>query len=109
MRHVKREYNPDTGITHDYYWDDIEQKMTVRNRHKVGAILDQNKRAQAGAIDGRYGNEMMHHVGDIPIAVVHKWKVELGVDVFDKNDMPKVKRLLTDPEYRYLRSNNKRL
>ena len=33
-------------------------------------------------------------VASIPLIIIEKWKRELGVDIMDKNDMPKVKKLL---------------
>lgn len=42
----------------------------------------------------------LQHVAEIPLIIVEKWKNELGVDVFNKDHWPKVKRLLNDPDYR---------
>jgi len=111
MKHFRTEYNSDLGITHDYYWDDVEQKMVVRNRHDVGDIIESNKRQQNNTIDSRYGDEMMHHVADIPMAVVMKWKTEHGCDILsnDPSDMKKARKLLNLPEYRYLKRTVKKL
>lgn len=106
MRHFKTEFNPYTGAREDYYWDDNSETLTVRNRHEVGDILEGNKRQQNASIDSRFGNEMLHHVADIPMAVVVKWKQELGVDVFSNDPWHKkrVRQLLNDPDYRYLKT-----
>jgi len=111
MYHFKTEINPVTGNREDYYWDEQTETITQRTRESVGDILEANKQQQSRAIDQRYGNEMMHHVADIPMSVVWKWKKDHGVDVFssDPDQKRKVRRLLNDPEYRYLRSNRKRL
>ncbi len=44
----------------------------------------------------------MRKVASIPLVVIEKWKQELGVDIMNKNDWPKVKQLLNDPENRFL-------
>ncbi len=40
----------------------------------------------------------------IPNIVIEKWKAEFGVDVLNKDHWPKVKKLLNDPEYRWLKT-----
>jgi len=111
MKHFKTEMNPVTGAREDYYWDDNEQKLTVRNRHEVGDILDGNKRDQARSVDHRFGGEMMHRMAEIPMAVVVQWKQKYGVDIFSSDPWHKkrVRQLLNDPEWRYLRTNTRKL
>jgi hypothetical protein len=111
MKHFATEVNPITGAREDYYWDEQEQTLTQRTRYDVTDVLESNKAQQANSIDKRYGKEMLHHVAEIPMGVVLKWKKEHGVDLFspDPDMKRKVRRLLNDPEYRYLRTNNKRL
>lgn len=111
MKHFKTDWNPITGARHDYYWDAVEEKLVVRNRHEVGSILEANKRQANQTIDQRFGKEMLHHVADIPMGVVAKWKAELGVDVFSNDPWHKkrVKQLLNDPENRYLKTTVKRI
>lgn len=46
----------------------------------------------------------MRKVASIPLIIVEKWKRELGIDIMNKAHMPKVKQLLNDPEYRFLRT-----
>lgn len=109
MKHFKTEFGD--GIRHDYYWDAAEEKMVVRNRHDVGGVIEANKSQQNQTIDSRYGNEMMHKVADIPMAVVWKWKTEFGVDVFSNDPWHKkrVRQLLNDPENRFLKTTVKKI
>jgi len=37
------------------------------------------------------------------------WKRDLGVDVFNKDHMPKVKKLLNDPDWAWLRTHESKL
>jgi hypothetical protein len=51
----------------------------------------------------------MRKVASIPLVVIEKWKRELGVDIMNKNDWPKIKQLLNDPENRFFRTNESKL
>mgnify|MGYP003132099854 FL=1 len=46
----------------------------------------------------------MRKVASIPLIIVEKWKREHGVDMMNKDHWPKIKKLLNDPEYRFLRT-----
>ena len=43
-------------------------------------------------------------IARIPIALILKWKVEEGIEVFNPQHKKAVMRKLHDPEYRYLRT-----
>tara|TARA_R110002050_G_scaffold111562_1_gene225236 strand:- start:227 stop:529 length:303 start_codon:yes stop_codon:yes gene_type:complete len=64
-------------------------------------LLDQNKRLQ----------QEDHHIKDelrlsarIPVTIYYEWKNKFGVDLYDKNHAPAVRRLLNSPDYRYLKT-----
>lgn len=111
MKHFKTEHNPITGVRHDYYWDDKNERMTIRNRHDVGDILESNKRQFNETTDARYGKEMVHHVADIPTSLWLRWKREEGVDILQNTPEAKkfLKRKLNDPDFRYLKRIDKRV
>lgn len=111
MQHFRTEINPVTGNQEDFYFDHEAGKLVQRTRHKVGEVLERNKRQANRTIDGRKfgGGEMLHEVANIPMGVVLKWKREHGVDVFNKEHKRKMLRLLDDPEYRYLKSTTAKL
>jgi hypothetical protein len=110
MELYKDEYNLD-GTRARYYWDAMNEKMTVRHTYDCGSILQQNKQAQIGTLDRRFGNEMLHHVAEIPNGVVIKLKREHDIDVFsnDPDQLKRLLRLLDDPEYKYLKTTVKGL
>ena len=43
------------------------------------------------------------------MVVALKWKEERGIDVFNRDHWPAVKKLLRDPEWRYLRTSPGRI
>jgi len=64
-------------------------------------LLDQNKRLQ----------QEDHHIKDelrlsarIPVTIYYEWKNKFGVDLYDKNHAPAVRKLLNSPDYRYLKT-----
>jgi hypothetical protein len=96
-----------TKLTYDHDTDSI-----VSNRvQDVQPILELNKKEALG--DSIYGPTNpasdMRKVASIPLVIIEKWKRELGVDVFNKDHMPKVKQLLNDPEYKWLRTHESNL
>jgi hypothetical protein len=74
----------------------------VQYRSDVTASIEANK-AQfndpARSIDG-----MGRKVASIPNAVAMIWLTRYGVDVFKKDHLPAVRKLLNDPEWRHLRT-----
>ena len=67
-------------------------------------LLDQNKRLQ----------QEDHHIKDelrlsarIPVTIYYEWKNKFGVDLYDKNHAPAVRRLLNSPDYRYLKTTSR--
>ena len=93
-------------IKRSFSYDHTDDKGVIHSVQDVEPLLDLNKKEQTG--DSMYGTGRgpmgMHKVASIPLVIIEKWKAELGVDVMNKDHMPKVKQLLNDPEYRYLRT-----
>jgi len=94
------DYDPFTGLMTFHDYDETEDKTFISYEQDVEPILDRNKRAQNEAT-GPMGD--MVHVASIPSSIQLKWLIEHGVDITNKDHMPKVKRLLNNSEYRYLK------
>jgi len=91
-------------------YDHDTDSIVVNRVQDVQPILDLNKKELNG--DSMYGpqtNNGMRKVASIPLVIIEKWKRELGVDIFNKDHMPKVKQLLNDPEYKWLRTHESTL
>ena len=92
-------------------YDHENDNLVVNRVQDVQPILELNKKEALG--DSMYGPanpaSSMRKVASIPLVVIEKWKRELGVDVFNKDHMPKVKQLLNDPEYKWLRTHESNL
>ena len=97
-------------IQTQFNYDHDKDNVVLKNTQDVQPILEMNKKEMAG--DSPYGaqnNPNMRKVASIPLVIIEKWQRELGIDIMDKNDMPKIKKLLNDPEYRWLRTHESNL
>src|ERR1700722_20221875 len=91
--------DPTTGTTSTFEYDDGEDKAYVHQTTDVAPILEQNKRQQTDGTGGWNKDRSMREVANIPFAVAEKWRLELGVDVFNKDHAGAVKKLLNSNEY----------
>ena len=93
-------------IKRSFSYDHTDDKGVIHSVQDVEPLLDLNKKEATG--DSIYGTGEgplgMRKVASIPLVIIEKWKAELGVDAMNKDHMPKVKQLLNDPEYRFLRT-----
>ncbi len=89
------EYDPVTKDTHIH---------TVFADRQTDLVLDDNKRLQNDGTNGWSPTREWKYVANIPNSVIHEWKVNRGIDVFDQNDWPKVRQLLNSSDYRHLRT-----
>lgn len=94
--------DPSSGT--EYWYDPEKDRMITRYVQDVESILNKNKREANASLNQRHKSEAMNKVASIPNTVVLKWKFELGVDIFNPAHADKVKKLLNDPEWRYLRT-----
>src|SRR3990167_3870057 len=100
------DHDPFTGIT-EYYHDLPDGKCMVETVQDVEERLDRNK-ALANHGDRGYGTDRdkwLRRVGSIPNVVILAWLKE-GIDIFSTDPAMKLKvrRLLNDPDWRWLRT-----
>jgi len=101
------DYDPHTRITTTF--DYIEDGTVILGHEAdVSPVLEQNKALQNFEDYSKKGiKDSWWHYATIPMIVIEKWKIEKGIDVFNKDHAKAVKRLLNDPEYRYLKTTAK--
>ena len=91
-------------------YDHTADAVVQRRQQDVEPLLEMNRREINGDLPSKkstFGN--MQKVASIPLIVIEKWKAELGVDALDKSHFHKVKQLLNEPEWKYLRTSAGRL
>ena len=93
-----------------FNYDHETDNVILHSTQDVQPLLELNKKELNG--DSMYGgvaNSGMRKVASIPLIIIEKWKRELGIDIYNKNDWSKVKQLLNDPENKFLRTHESKL
>lgn len=98
------DHDPLTGLKTFYELLPCGKKFAVHHEQDVESLLEKNKLLQNANDYKRQGiKDSWQHVAHIPDIVVMQWFKE-GIDVFNKDHLPAVKRKLRDPEWRHLRT-----
>lgn len=103
------DFNPETGLR-KYIGDHPDDPEGVLVRYtqdakSIDAIIERNKRAQVEAQSQRIKGDLVK-VAEIPVGVMYEWLVKHGVDCWNPAHADGVKKLLNDPDYRYLKCRN---
>ena len=99
------DYDPVFDMTDYYHYDHSSDKYTIETVQDVQPIIDFNKR-QWNDGDGYTPSREMKKIATIPLNIVQLWKEKYGIDIYNKNHAAGIKRLLNDPDWRYLRTSS---
>lgn len=94
MRHLGREYNHG-GVIEDNY-SDGNGIIHVRQQVDLSNLFESNND------DKKYGNNGftkegdMRKIAEIDMLTVYKLKTELNIDVFNNDDLPRLKKWLKE-------------
>jgi hypothetical protein len=91
------------GPVETWYHEQPDGTFVIETRQDVAPIIERNK-ALSAVDDGFSPSRDVARVASIPIVVQYEWLKRYGINVFDRNDEKRVRRLLNDPEWRYLRT-----
>jgi hypothetical protein len=91
------------GAVETWYHEQADGTFIIETRQDVAPIIERNK-ALTAANDGFTPTRDVARVASIPVVVQYEWLKRYGVDVFDREHEKRVRRLLNDPEWRYLRT-----
>ena len=97
------DYDADSGLKTWYEYNPENDSFGLTYEQDVSAALDANKASQTEGFDKRAD---FWHAASVPVGIQYEWLVKHGVNMWKKEHSDGVKRLLNDPEYRYLRVNN---
>jgi hypothetical protein len=89
------------GVVTRYHKED--GKTVIETVQDVEPYLERNKAEFNSHGDWRRFGGGMTKVASIPHVVVERL-MKQGLNIFNKDDLPKIYRKLNDPEYRYLRT-----
>ena len=89
-----------------FHWHEPTKEMAIEHIENIQPLIDSNKKLQ----------QHDHHIKDefrlsarIPMTVYYEWKNKYGVDLFNPNHKEGVRKLINSPEYRYLKTTNRRI
>lgn len=99
------DYDPITGVTQYFHYDELTGGWGIESVQDVEPILEANKKLQNHETYSKDGikNEFWH-VATIPVVIQEKWLREDGIDIYNRDHWKKVKMKLNDPDYRYLKA-----
>jgi hypothetical protein len=98
------EYEADRGLA--TYEDMNDGHLQVHYRQDVEPVLEYTKKIRNDGLADLGIKRDMWHYAHVPPVVILKWRFEHGVDIFNKDHMPKVLQLL-NTEYKALKTTDK--
>lgn len=81
----------------------LTDRLTEKREQDVEPILKMNEILRNEG-KGYSPSREWRRVASIPLIFVEKWLREEGIDVFNKDHWPAVRKKLRDPDYRKLRN-----
>ena len=103
-------YDPDTKTKKWFIGDDDEGTFHIEYEQDVADIIEANKEKQLNGYDmGIYesGGEAMFRCASIPNIFVVKWLNDYGINVYDDNHWPEVRKKLNDRDWQWLKTTEK--
>lgn len=97
------DYDPVTGVRETFVSRE-DGGFDIITEQDCEPIIEENKRKQSAGRAYYARDPDGWRVAEIPIVVQMKWMTEHGVDVLNRDHWPAVRRLLNDPEWRYLKT-----
>jgi len=101
---TKRLFRRDPQRGMNIWWEDTDDGFAIHYEQDVEPILELNKTKQNAGRDYYAKDSEMWRVASIPVTVQYAWLTKHGVDVHNEDHWPRVRRLLNDPDWRYLKT-----
>lgn len=108
------EHDPLTHQSVWHHYDHETRTTTIETVQDVAPYLRVTQAERNRGVGGAKGlNDISRkqikdgwwHVARIPVTVQHYWLKTYGVDIYNKHHQDRVRKLLNDPDWAYLRSN----
>ncbi len=96
--------DPAIGLTEYHHYESVTDRTVIETVQDVEPILERNKALQNDDAGGWSPTRELRRAATIPDIVILKWRREDGIDVYDPDHWPAVKRKLNSSEYRWLRT-----
>ncbi len=96
------DHDPMTGVTTTY--EDTPEGFNLHYSQDCMPIIEMNKIKCSMGREYYAKDQEMWRVASIPVVVQMQWLTQYGVDIYNKDHTEKIKKLLNDPEWRYLKT-----
>lgn len=87
-----------------FHYSESEDKFAIETVQDVEPIFNRNKALQTEN-DGYSPTKNWARIASIPLVIVEQWRKE-GIDVFNPDHMPAIRKKLMDPDYAFLRTSS---
>ena len=94
------EHNEFSGLTQYFHYDELADTFTIETVGNAEPVIERNKKLYN---EGRRRGGW-NFIASIPPEVILTWRSKYGLKIEDRNHWPRIKRLLNDSEWRYLRT-----
>lgn len=100
-------YDPYTGIK-EVFEGDGKGNFKIQTVQDCESIVRFNKDCQNEESLKKNGiKNDFYHFARVPLTVLLEWKTKYNLDYNKKEDLPKIEKLLSSPDYKYLRTVNR--
>lgn len=100
-------YDPYTK-TKEVFEGDGNGKFKIQTVQDCSSIIKFNKACQNEPLLKQRGIKSdYYHFARVPNTVLMEWKTKYGIDWNKKEDLPRIEKLLSSPDYKYLRTVNR--
>lgn len=97
-------YDPYTGIK-EVFEGEGNGKFKIQHSQDCERIVRFNKACQNEPLLKQRGiKEDFYHFARVPLTVLLEWKTKHNIDWNKKEDLPRIEKLLSSPDYKYLRT-----
>ena len=98
-------YDPLSKTAEWHHYDHSSKKTFIKTVQDCEGIIEANKRKQNSHNTSRFSKKNdYYHFASVPNTVLVEWKKKYNIDWNNKDDLPKIEKLLQSNEYRYLRT-----
>jgi hypothetical protein len=98
-------YDPLTGLYTYHSYDELTDQTVISYEADSTPIIEKNKRLANDADYSKQGiKNDFWHAATIPVEVEVDWLINKGIDIYNPDDNQKVRELLRDPQYQYLKT-----
>jgi len=102
-------YDPFTKVTTYHYYDHVTDYTHIETVQDIQPYLNLSKKLHNTSYQKDGIKKDMMHAAHFPDVVQEKWLREYGINVLNPAHMPRVLRMLNDPEWKYLKTGSCKL